>query len=190
MLDGEGRCTVQQLPVGGPQLVSHTANTHLNMSWWSPTRSPHQPGANYFSSGVQPGPRLGSSLFSLVLFFFHYHHFYFGVLPKRQFTLIWQGRQMLGTVARMCRVTRTSWGVGGGQVWPFNLRRVFHRGKMAMMIATHGRNSRGSSNVDLYLETVIYTSPLLYCWETELSSFHSFVKADFCTSQRYLCFLS
>lgn len=106
-----GRCTVQQLPVGGPQLVSHAANTHLNMSRWSPARSPHQPGANYFSGGVQPGPRLGSFPFSLRLFLFpHYHHFYSGVLPERQFTLIWQGRQMPGTVARMCRVTRASWG--------------------------------------------------------------------------------
>lgn len=32
-------------------------------------RSPHQPGANYFSSGVQPGPRLGSFPFSLLPFF-------------------------------------------------------------------------------------------------------------------------
>lgn len=59
-----------------------------------------------------------------------------------------------------------------------------------MMIATHGRNLRGSSNVVLYLEAVIYTSPLLYCCETELSSFHSIVIADFCASQWYLLFFS
>ena len=80
-------CTARQLPVGGSQLVSHTANTHLNMSRWSPTRSPHQPGANYFSRGVQPGPCLGSFPFSLLLFpppLPCYHRFYFRVLPKRQ----------------------------------------------------------------------------------------------------------
>lgn len=50
-------------PVGDPQLVSLSANTHLVMSPWSPTRSAHQPGANYFCRGVQPGPHLGSSSF-------------------------------------------------------------------------------------------------------------------------------
>ena len=121
-------CTAQQLPVGGSQLVSHTANTHLNMSRWSPTRSPHQPGANYFSRGVQPGPRLGSFPFSLLLFppLPCYHRFYFRVLPKRQSASIWQERQMLGTVARMCGVTRTSW---WGRAWPFNLRWVFREAK-------------------------------------------------------------
>lgn len=49
--------------------MSHTANTHLNMSRCL-TGSPHQPGANYFSKGVQPGPRLGFFPFSLLLFFF------------------------------------------------------------------------------------------------------------------------
>lgn len=61
---------------------------------------------------------------------------------------------------------------------------------MATMISTHGRNLRGSSNVVLYLEAVIYTTPLLYCCEIELSSFHPFVKADFCTSQWYVLFFS
>lgn len=32
---------------------------------------------------------------------------------------------------------------------------------MATMIATHGRNLKGSSNVVLYLEAVIFTAP--YC---------------------------
>lgn len=71
---------------------------------------------------------------------------------------------MLGTVARMWRVTRTSWGRGGGEgdsceCGLLICRGVFYRGKMATMIATHGRNLRGSSNVELYLEAVIYTSP-------------------------------
>lgn len=59
-----------------------------------------------------------------------------------------------------------------------------------MMIATHGRNLRGSSNMVLYLEAVIYNSPLLYCCETELTSFHSFVEADFCAWPWYVLFYS
>lgn len=59
----------------------------------------------------------------------------------------------------------------------------FERSKMAMMIATHGRNLKGSSNVVLYLEAVIYTSLLLYRCETKLSSFNSFVRAGFCSSR-------
>lgn len=102
-----GHCTVQQLPVEGSQLVSHTANTHLNMSQWSPTRSPHQLGANYFSSGEQTGQRQG---FSSVLtwFFSPPPSFLFRGVAKCQFTLIWQGRETLGTAVQMCRVTKTS----------------------------------------------------------------------------------
>lgn len=123
------------------------------MSRWSPTRSPHQPGANYFSSGVQPGPRPGT--FCSHFFFPHYHYFYFRVLPKCQFTLIWQGRQMLGAVA----CVQSDKDLMGGRVWPHNLRRFFFtQGKMTVMIATHGRNFRGSSNAVLNLEAVIYTS--------------------------------
>lgn len=42
----------------------------------------------------------------------------------------------------------------------------------------------------LYLEAVIYNSPLLYCCETELTSFHSFVEADFCAWRWYVLFYS
>lgn len=58
-----------------------------------------------------------------------------------------------------------------------------------MMIATHGRNLRGTSNAALYLEAVIYTTPLLYCCEIELSSRRLLVKADVWTSQRHMPFL-
>lgn len=91
---------------------------------------------------------------------------------------------MLRTVARMWRVTNTSWGAGVA----FNLQWVLYAGKMAMVIAAHSRNVRGSSNIVLYLEAVIYTPPLLYSSETELSSFHVFVKAGCSRLQWYSLF--
>lgn len=76
-----------------------------------------------------------------------------------------------------CVDVRSDKALMGRQVWLFNLLWVFAEDKMAPMIATHGRNLRGSSNV-LYLEAAIYTAALLYCCEIKMF----FVKADFCTS--------
>jgi len=59
-----------------------------------------------------------------------------------------------------------------------------------MMIATDGRNLRGS-DVVLYLEAAIYTFLLLYCCETELSSVLLFLKQTFVHGRGYLlCFSS
>lgn len=133
---------------------------------------PHEAGANYFSGGVQPGPRLGSFPFSLLfppplppasLLFW-------GVLPKRQFTLIWHGRQMLGTVAWMCGVTSISWG-----------------GKCGFLICSgllERRNGHDDSNswqeferkfkrCSIFGSSYFYHS-LLYCCEIGLSSFQPF----------------
>ena len=163
-----GRCTGQRLPVGGPQLVSHAANTHLNMSRWSPTRSPRQPGANYFSGGVQPGPRLGSfPVLTSSVFISPLPSFLFWGVARAS---VYFNMTRKTDAGHSCADVQSDKGLMGGQVWPFNLRWVFSRGKMAVMIATHGRNLRGSSNVVLYLDAVIYTAALLYCCETIILS--------------------
>lgn len=58
---------------------------------------------------------------------------------------------------------------------------------MATMIATHGRNLKGSSNVVLYLEAVIFT-PYCTAVKSDCPASSLFVKADFCTSQWYVLF--
>lgn len=119
-----GGCTVQQLPVGGPQLVSHSANTHLNMSRWSP----HEAGANYFSSGVQPGPCPGSIPFSRLLFFFtsHHHHFYFGGVAEAS---VYFNMTRKTDAGHSCTDVQSDKDLMGRQVWLFNLQRVFREVK-------------------------------------------------------------
>lgn len=98
--------------------MSYTASTHLNMSRWSP----HQAGANYFSSGVQPGPCLGSFPFSLVFFTSHHHHFYFGGVAKAS---VYFNMTRKTDAGHSCMDVQSDKDIMGRQVWLFNLQWVF-----------------------------------------------------------------
>lgn len=112
-----------------PQLPSCIANTHLNLSRWSP----HQAGGLIISSAECSRGHVSA----LSRSHRRHHGFCFfcvgWVSPQRQFILTWRGGQMLAAVARMWGVTSVS---RGGEWGFFILQQGFKR----------RRNGRNDSN--------------------------------------------
>lgn len=125
------RVHCQQLPVRDPQLASLAASTHMNVSAWSP----YQTGANYFSSGVQPGPRLGSFPFSLRLLSpapsspsscAHPRHFLLWGVANASVYFNMMGKTDAG---RSCTEVQSDKDLAGRRAWLFNPRWAFREAK-------------------------------------------------------------